>query len=66
LTTDATTAADATTNATTAADATPAVPRLDAELKALRNKAGRICDELASLYRRMEELQRQIEAHQQP
>lgn len=38
---------------------------LDRELNALRDKAGRICDELADLYRRMDELHQQIEAHQQ-
>jgi hypothetical protein len=30
----------------------------------LRDKAGRTSDELAALYRRMDELQRQIDAHQ--
>jgi hypothetical protein len=38
---------------------------LAAELKALRKRAGRICDQMAALYRRMDELQRQIDAHQQ-
>jgi hypothetical protein len=37
---------------------------VDGELAALRAKAGRICDGLADLYRRMDLLQRQIEAHQ--
>jgi uncharacterized coiled-coil protein SlyX len=44
---------------------TPVDAGLDDQLAALRVKAGRICDELAGLYRRMDELQRQIEAHQQ-
>jgi uncharacterized coiled-coil DUF342 family protein len=36
---------------------------LENEVKALRDKAGRIADELAALYRRMDELHRQIDAH---
>jgi hypothetical protein len=56
------TAADATADPTSTTDPSAS---LDAELKALRDKAGRICDELASLYRRIDELQRQIDAHQQ-
>jgi hypothetical protein len=44
--------------------ATPVANGLDGELKVLRDKAGRIADELAALYRRMDDLQRQIEAHQ--
>jgi prefoldin subunit 5 len=43
----------------------PAAGGLDGELKALRDKAGRICEELPALYRRMDELQQQIQAHQQ-
>ena len=56
LTADATLAAGATT---------PPAAGMDAELKALRGKAGRICDELAALYRCMEQQQRKVEDHQQ-
>jgi len=35
------------------------------ELKALRDKAERICAELAALYRRMDDLQEQIRVHQE-
>jgi len=44
---------------------TPVAGGLDGELKALRDKAGCICEELAALYRRLDELQQQIEDHQQ-
>ena len=56
-----------TTTDATADPASTTLPTdgLAAELRALRDKAGRICDELATLYRRMDELQRQIDAHQQ-
>jgi hypothetical protein len=43
----------------------PVAGGLDGELKALRDKAGRICEELSTLYRRMDELQQRIQAHQQ-
>jgi prefoldin subunit 5 len=52
------------------ADAQPAAPaasahgNLDEKLQALRDKAGRIVEDLAALYRRMGELQQQIEDHQ--
>jgi hypothetical protein len=44
--------------------ATPVANRLDGELKVLRDKAGRIAEELAALYRQADDLQQQIEAHQ--
>jgi hypothetical protein len=44
-----------------AGSATASVGGVDGELKALRD----IAEELAALYRRMDELQRQVEAHQQ-
>ena len=53
-----------TVDVTAATASTPPVDGLDAELAALRDKAGRICDELAALYQRVEELQRRIEDHQ--
>jgi hypothetical protein len=37
---------------------------LTAELAVLRAKAERICAELAGLYRRMDDLQQEIHAHQ--
>jgi hypothetical protein len=54
-----------TANTSGAAGSTsPLAGVLDGELRALRDRAGHICDELASLYRRMDDLQQQIEAHQ--
>jgi len=56
-----------TTTDATADPAATALPPdgLAAELRALRDKAGRICDKMAALYRRMDELQHQVDVHQQ-
>jgi hypothetical protein len=53
-----------TADATISPSSAPPVDRVDGELKALRDKAGRIAEELAALHRRMDELQQRIEAHQ--
>jgi hypothetical protein len=53
-----------TADAQPTATAAPRHGNLDEELKALRDKAGRIVEDLAALYRRMNELQQQIEDHQ--